>query len=105
MGDNADLFPFDAEARYDSDGDGIANAHDPFPENKNMDSWFDLILRIMIIGGILGGGVLLFQRQKSDAEIESMDSFEQQTELFMVEENHIQRPSAPPSPDAFQTKE
>ncbi len=105
MGDNTDLFPFDAEAQYDSDGDGIANAHDPFPDNKNMDSWFDLILRIMIAGGILGGGVLLFQRQKSDSEVENLNSFEQQTEHFMLVENQIQRPSAPPSPDSFQTKE
>ena len=105
MGDNSDLFPYDAEAQYDSDGDGIANAHDPFPENKNMDSWFDLILRLMVVGGLLGGGILLFQRYKGNADDVKVDSFEHQTEQFMTEETPVQRPMAPPTADAFLPKQ
>ena len=33
--------------KYDDDGDGIANYYDPFPDNANMDSWFDLFVRII----------------------------------------------------------
>ena len=105
MGDNSDLFPYDAEAQYDSDGDGIANAHDPFPDNKNMDSWFDLILRIFVACGLLGGGVLLFQRLQSVPQDEEWDSFEHQTQQFMSEETAAPRPMAPPSAEAFQKKE
>ena len=105
MGDNSDLFPYDAEAQYDSDGDGIANAYDPFPDNKNMDSWFDLILRIFVVSGLLGGGVLLFQRLQSVPQDEEWDSFEHQTQQFMSEETFVPRPMAPPSAEAFQKKE
>ena len=105
MGDNSDLFPYDAKAQYDTDGDGIANAHDPFPDNKNMDSWFDFILRIFVMGGLLGGGVLLFQKQQSVTQDEEWDSFEHQTQEFMSEETLAPRPLAPPSAEAFQKKE
>lgn len=106
MGDNTDLFPFDSEAQYDSDGDGIANAHDPFPSNANMDSWFDLILRLMIFVGVLVGGVSLFQRRQTAMGEEKWDAFEGDTQRFMEdEEMESQRPSAPPSVDAFQFKE
>jgi hypothetical protein len=105
IGDNADVFPFDSDAQYDTDGDGIANAYDPFPDNKNMDSWFDLILRIGLIGALLGGGVLLFQKQQSTSEQGEWDSFENQTQQFMSEETSVHRPMAPPSADAFQPKE
>ena len=106
MGDNADLFPFDAEAQYDLDGDGIANAHDPFPGNPNMDSWFDLILRIFLFVGLIAGGINLFQRQKATAENVKVDVFEDQTQHFMEsEEGESQRPSGPPSADAFQFKD
>jgi hypothetical protein len=106
MGDNADLFPFDSEAQYDSDGDGIANAHDPFPGNANMDSWFDLILRVMIFVGVLVGGVSLFQRRQAATGEEKWDAVEGDTQRFMeAEEMESQRPSGPPSADAFQFKE
>ena len=106
MGDNTDLFPFDAEAQYDSDGDGIANAHDPFPGNANMDSWFDLILRVLILVGLVAGGINFFQRQKATSEGMKLDVFEDQTQHFMeTEEPDSQRPTAPPSADAFQFKE
>ncbi len=106
MGDNSDLFPFDSEAKYDSDGDGIANAHDPFPGNANMDSWFDLILRLAILIGVIAGGVSLFQRHKAANEEEKWETFEEHTQHFMeAEEIESQRPNAPPSDEAFQFKE
>jgi len=106
MGDNSDLFPFDAEAQYDSDGDGIANVHDPFPGNANMDSWFDLIFRVLILVVLAAGGINLFRRQKTKAEDVKWDAFEGQTQHFMeTEEENLQRPTAPPSADAFQFKD
>ena len=106
MGDNSDLFPFDKEAQYDSDGDGIANAHDPFPENANMDSWFDLLLRLFLLGGLIAGGIFLFQNRTIVSEEENLDLFEQQTQHFMeAEESELQRPASAPSPDAFTFKE
>jgi len=106
MGDNSDLFPFDSEAQYDSDGDGIANAHDPFPGNANMDSWFDLILRLMILVGVLIGGVSLYQRRQAATNEVKWDSFEGDTQRFVeTEETELQRPSGPPSAEAFQFQE
>ncbi|MBT5595184.1 MAG: hypothetical protein HOJ60_06605 [Euryarchaeota archaeon] len=106
MGDNSDLFPFDKEAQYDSDGDGIANAHDPFPGNPNMDSWLDLILRLMILNGFIGVGYVLFQKRKLANTEEKWDTFEEQTQHFMeAEEIDSQRPASAPSPDAFTFKE
>ena len=105
MGDNSDLFPFDPEAQYDSDGDGIANAHDPFPNNENMDSWFDLILRIMILGGLITGAVVVFNKQKEARVDETWNSVNQQVIHFADSEAmEVERPMAPPPAEAFQQR-
>ncbi|MCP2504849.1 MAG: hypothetical protein NLN65_06110, partial [Candidatus Poseidoniaceae archaeon] len=92
--------------QYDSDGDGIANAHDPFPGNANMDSWFDLILRLMLLLGVVIGGLSLFQRRKAATADAKWDMPEDDTQRFIeAEEMESLRPSAPPSSEAFQYKD
>jgi len=102
LGDNSDLFPNDKDAKYDSDGDGVANAYDPFPGNANYDSWFDLVLRIVLLIGLIMGGMAFFQRRRAVVEINKVDSFETETIQNIPEVN---RPTAAPSFEAFKSNE
>jgi len=74
LGDNADLYPTDAKAKYDSDGDGIADAYDLFPDTSTMDNWFDVVLRVVGFG-ILIGAVLLAIRKKNPPKITKYDDW------------------------------
>ena len=100
LGDNADVFPFDENGKYDSDGDGIANALDPFPNNARYDSWFDIVLRAMVMIALIAGGILALQRRNSPHEVEHSD-YEAQT-MHHMEAEETQRPTSAPSFDAFQ---
>ena len=96
------MFPNDKDAKYDSDGDGVANAYDPFPGNANYDSWFDLVLRIVLLIGLIMGGMAFFQRRRAVVEINKVDSFETETIQNIPEVN---RPTAAPSFEAFKSNE
>lgn len=104
LGDNQDLFPRDPKAKYDDDGDGLANSYDPFPDNENMDSWFDLIFRIILVGGIIG--VVLFTLKKK-SEIKQPIPWHQYSDEVMLEaaegDNSVpEKPTGPPPPSSFQ---
>ena len=104
LGDNQDLFPRDPKAKYDDDGDGLANSYDPFPDNENMDSWFDLIFRIILVGGIIGA-VLFTMKKKS--ETKQPIPWHQYSDEVMLEaaegDNSVpEKPTGPPPPSSFQ---
>ncbi|MDP7372527.1 MAG: hypothetical protein QF588_01410, partial [Candidatus Poseidoniaceae archaeon] len=102
LGDNSDLFPNDSMAKYDSDGDGIANYYDAFPNNPNMDNWFDLMMRIGAVIFVVGAAFIGFKtiKQRSD---EGPD-WDNQDELYLAaaENNELDRPTGPPPPGSFQ---
>ena len=89
-------------AKYDSDGDGIANYYDAFPDNPNMDNWFDLIIRIGAVIAVLGAAFIGFKtiKQRSDEE----PDWDNQDELYLAaaENNELDRPTGPPPPGSFQ---
>ena len=104
LGDNSDLFPNDSKAKYDSDGDGIANYYDAFPDNANMDSWLDLILRVMIFASIAGVGIIVYLRKKkADLEIDKLPYQDDFSMLTQAEGNDLtpDRPTGPPPPGSF----
>tara|TARA_Y100000589_G_scaffold23255_1_gene19277 strand:+ start:3287 stop:5998 length:2712 start_codon:yes stop_codon:yes gene_type:complete len=103
LGDNSDLFPNDSKAKYDDDGDGVANYYDPFPNNSNMDSWFDLVIRIILFGGLLGLGIFVYQRRSSDYDDNSRIAVKSDEE-FLLEtgEYPVDKPTGPPPPGSFQ---
>ena len=104
LGDNSDQFPNDSKAKYDSDGDGIANYYDTFPDNANMDSWFDLITRIMIFASIAGVGIMVYLRKKkADLEIDKLSYQDDFSMLNQAEGSDIphERPAGPPPPGSF----
>jgi len=103
LGDNEDLFPKDSKAKYDDDGDGLANYYDPFPENGNMDSWFDLVLRIIIIGGVFGA-ILFAVKKNSEKPEQSQWQQNDDEAMLMASQNEIEslsKPSGPPPPGSF----
>ena len=101
LGDNADKFPFDAQGKYDTDGDGIANALDTFPNQASLDSWFDVILRLMLLIVLIGAGGFYYKHSQSDDDMNSigyLNDFHQETLL-----TDATIPLAPPSMDSFST--
>ena len=69
-----------------------------------MDSWFDLILRIIIVGGIIGA-VILVMKKKS--EIKQPMPWHQYSDEAMLDaaegDNSVSdKPTGPPPPDSFQ---
>ena len=103
LGDNSDLFPKDSKAKYDSDGDGIANYYDAFPNNSNMDSWFDLIFRIILFCGFAGIALLVFQQVRARSnEPEKWVTKSDEMMLNQAEQGDAQRPVGPPPPGSFE---
>ena len=99
LGDNADQFPFDAQGKYDTDGDGIANALDTFPNQASLDSWFDVIFRLMLLIGLIGAGGFYYKRSQTDDGLNligNINDVHQETLL-----TDASKPLAPPSMDAF----
>ena len=104
LGDNSDLFPKDSKAKYDSDGDGVANYYDTFPNSKNMDSWFDLILRIVLAVGLISTvGYFVWRKQQRIGEEKSWTQISDEAMLMTVEGQGalIERPQGPPPPGSF----
>ena len=104
LGDNSDLFPKDSKAKYDSDGDGVANYYDTFPNSKNMDSWFDLILRIVLAIGLISTvGYFVWRKQQRIGEEKSWTQISDEAMLMTVEGQGalIERPQGPPPPGSF----
>ena len=102
LGDNSDLFPYDSKAKFDDDGDGIANYYDAFPDNSNMDSWFDLVYRILLFCGVIGIAALVFQHNSTRTR--EPEKWVAQTDELMLadaEGYDTQRPVGPPPPESF----
>ncbi len=102
LGDNSDLFPYDSKAKFDDDGDGIANYYDAFPDNSNMDSWFDLVYRILLFCGVIGIAALVFQHNRNRTK--EPEKWVAQTDELMLsgaEGTDTQRPVGPPPPESF----
>ena len=89
-------------AKYDSDGDGIANYYDAFPNNPNMDNWFDLMMRIGAVILVVGAAFIGFKTMKQRSD-EGPD-WDNQDELYLAaaENNELDRPTGPPPPGSFQ---
>ena len=100
MGDNTDVFPFDKDAKYDSDGDGVADSNDWFPQQAGMDSLFDLGWRVAL--GIAAIAFLLLfiqNRSKSGSDDLQKEWLQQQEEY---DSNALDnRPAVAPSFDEF----
>ena len=102
LGDNSDLFPNDSKAKFDDDGDGITNYYDAFPDNSNMDSWFDLLSRILLFCGFIGIAVLVFYQTKNRPnEPEKWVAQADELMLDNAEGADKQRPIGPPPPGSF----
>ena len=69
-----------------------------------MDSWFDLILRLIIIGGIIG--VIIFALKKNSEAKQPIPWHEYNDEdmLEAAEASDVQseKPTGPPPPSSFQ---
>ena len=50
-------------AKYDSDGDGIADAYDMFPDTSTMDNWFDVAIRVVGFSVLIGALLLVLKRK------------------------------------------
>jgi hypothetical protein len=81
----------------------VENTLDPFPNNAKYDSWFDIVLRVVVMLALIGAGVLTLKRRNLSPELEP-NEYEMQT-LHRIELEETQRPSAAPSFDAFQRNE
>ena len=102
LGDNADLFPNDSKAKYDDDGDGIANYYDPFPDNANMDSWFDLFVRIIFFLVVISVVILLLRKNSNKNENEKWELYDDEAMLEKLgEKTADSKPSGPPPPGSF----
>jgi phospholipase/lecithinase/hemolysin len=103
LGDNADLFPNDARAKYDADNDGVANALDTFPNSPSLDSWFDVVFRIVAVAGLVAGAVLVWNKRQSAPSEEKWNGFEaaEVVEFEATTMESANRPQAPPPADAF----
>jgi hypothetical protein len=103
LGDNADLFPNDARAKYDADNDGVANALDTFPNSPSLDSWFDVVFRIVAVAGLVAGAVLVWNKRQSAPSEEKWNGFEtaEAVEFEATTMESANRPQAPPPADAF----
>ena len=103
LGDNSDLFPYDSKAKYDSDGDGVANYYDIFPDNENMDSWIDLMYRMILFTGFAVIAIFAFlqnRNNRNDSEKWLVESDEMM--LNKTTDSEFDRPNAPPPPGSFQ---
>ena len=70
-----------------------------------MDSWFDLILRLIIIGGIIGA--IIFTVIKKNSEIKQPVLWHQYSDEEMLEAAEAnyappEKPTGPPPPGSFQ---
>ena len=102
LGDNSDLFPNDSKAKYDDDGDGIANYYDTFPDNENMDSWVDLLMRIIFFIGIISIVIFAIKKRSHIVESQKWQLYDDETMLSkMDQESSNSKPSGPPPPGSF----
>ena len=103
LGDNSDLFPYDVRAKYDSDGDGVANYYDSFPNNPDMDSYTDLILRIVVVAFVIGLALSVVQATRGNQhDAKSPSSVSDEIRLSEAENQNQDRPIGPPPPNSFQ---
>ena len=103
LGDNADQFPFDSQGKYDSDGDGIANSMDPFPNSSSLDSWLDLIIRIILIGGGLALAGVYFKRKQADVQVDELERFNHLQQEALLSDST--KPYTPPPMESFSQQE
>ena len=69
-----------------------------------MDSWFDLIIRIMIFAGIASVGIIVYLRKKiSVQETDKLPYQDDFSMLIQAEGSEItpDRPAGPPPPSSF----
>jgi hypothetical protein len=50
-------------AKYDSDGDGIADAYDMFPDTSTMDNWFDVAIRVVGFSVLIGALLIVLKKK------------------------------------------
>lgn len=102
LGDNADAFPFDAKGKYDSDQDGVADAQDAFPNSAGLDSWFDVLLRMVVLGAVFFGAVAVWKKRTNALEQEKWTDYESITNAQMEPSSEsISRPDIAPPSEAF----
>ena len=58
----------------DSDGDGVADSVDAFPNNPGMDSWLGIIVSLVIISGIAAVGLFLFNKSRKPESLIGLNS-------------------------------
>ena len=103
LGDNADQFPFDSQGKYDTDGDGIANSMDPFPNSPSLDSWFDIIVRIMLLAGGLAFAGFYFKRKQSEGQVDELEHFNRLQQDALLSESS--KPTVAPPMESFSNLE
>ena len=95
--------PAALEYWYDSDGDGVANYYDSFPNNPNMDSYTDLILRIVVVAFVIGLALSVVQATRGNQhDAKSPSSVSDEIRLSEAENQNQDRPIGPPPPNSFQ---
>lgn len=87
---------------YDSDNDGVANAQDAFPNNGGLDSWLDVLVRLLVIALLGAAAFAVWSNRASKGGEGKWSDFGSATERQMSEVHPtVSRPQAPPSSDAF----
>ena len=80
----------------------MANYYDAFPDNSNMDSWLDLVYRIIIFCGIAVIVLLVFQQSRNRTEIpEKWVGDIDELTFDEVAGPETSRPVGPPPPESF----
>jgi hypothetical protein len=69
-----------------------------------MDSWFDLILRIIIVGGIIGAVILVMKKKSEIKQPMPWDQYSDEAMLDAAEGDNSEpeKPTGPPPPGSFQ---
>ena len=84
-------FPTDSGAKYDADGDGVADAYDAFPNSGTFSSWLGVVLWLLILVGACAGGAVAYRRRTEGGLELGPSAYEEA--MFVAPEN---RPTQPP---------
>ena len=60
----------DSSRKYDSDGDGVADSMDAFPNDPNRDSWTGIIVGLCVILTLTIAVIFYFKKPKKEENIE-----------------------------------
>lgn len=81
------------------DEDGIANALDTFPNQASLDSWLDVIIRLVLLIALIGAGGFYVKRNRTSDGVDSFGALNEFHQEALLTE--ASKPLAPPPMDTF----